>query len=351
MMSRALMARTAQISRLARVVLLAGVASAAAPANPTLGTRLGAQTHVVIISGLGGDPKYVQRFSSLAVQLSSALHTRFGIPEANIKWLGEDGTNASPRFSGQSTKVNIERTVNALASNAEPAAQIVFVLIGHGAGDGDENRLSIPGPDVTLRDFAALLNKFPTQRIAFLDLTSASGDAIGMLAGRNRVVITATKTSFERNESRFAEFFVAAMVGPGADADKDSRISLLEAFRFAAKETKRVYDTDSRIQTEHAQLEDMGAKQGTDDPNGRSGEGMFARRFFLDAGPAATRAANADPRLAALYTERFAIEEKVDDLKQKKTAMPADVYGRELEGLLVTLARKSKEIRTIEGGK
>jgi len=323
----------------ARLGLVASVALAAAPAAPASASALGAQTHVVIISGLGGDPKYVQLFSSLAVQLSSSLHTRFGIPEANIKWLGEDSANASPRFSGQSTKANIERTVNAMAASAAPAAQIVFVLIGHGAGDGDENRLSIPGPDVTLKDFAALLGKFPTQRIAFLNLTSASGDAIGMLSGRNRVIITATKTAFERNESRFAEFFVAALVGPGADADKDSRVSLLEAFRFAAKETKRVYDTDSRIQTEHAQLEDMGAKQGTDDPTGRTGQGVFARRFFLDAGPAATRAANADPRLAALYTERFALEEQVDELKPRQTAMAAAASRRHPGALAQAAAR------------
>lgn len=331
--------------------LVAGLLALAAPAAPSPSTELGAQTHVLIISGLGGDPKYVQLFSSLSVQLASSLHSRFGIPEASIKWFGEDSANASPLFSGQSTKANIERAVAAMAASAAPNAQIVFVLVGHGAGDGDENRLSIPGPDVTLKDFTVLLGKFSTQRIAFLNLASASGDAIGMLAGRNRVLVTATKSSFERNESRFAEFFVAAIAGPGADADKDSRVSLLEAFRFAAKETKRVYDTDSRIQTEHAQLEDMGAKQGAEDPTGRTGQGAFARRFFLDAGPAAARTANADPRLPSLYTERFALEEKVDELKQRKATMTADTYGAELEALLVSLARKSREIRSIEGGK
>ena len=61
-------------------------------------------------------------------------------------------------------------------------------------------------------------------------MTSASGDMLPVVAAPNRVVITATKSSFERNESHFAEFFVDALTKDVADVDKDGRVSLLDAF-------------------------------------------------------------------------------------------------------------------------
>src|SRR4029079_12294722 len=133
------------------------------------------------------------------------------------------------------------------------------------------------------------LDKLAGQQVAFVDMTSASGDVLPILSAPNRVVITATKSSFERNESQFAGYFVAALAGDGADVDKDGRVSMLEAFRYAAAETKRHYEDASKIQTEHAQLDDMGAKLGTPDPDART-QGMLARRFYLDAGGAVARA-------------------------------------------------------------
>src|SRR5262249_33195258 len=155
-----------------------------------------------------------------------------------------------PRYAGQSTKVNVERALGQLATRAGAGDQIVLVLIGHGSGDGADTKISIPGPDLSASDFARLLSRFTTQRVAFINLTSASGDMLPLLAGPNRVIITATKSSFERNESHFAQYFVDALTKDVADTDKDGRISLLEAFRYAAVETKRVYESDSRLQTE-----------------------------------------------------------------------------------------------------
>lgn len=309
---------------------------------------LPAQTQVVIVSGLGGEAVYSTRFAALSARLSAAMHERFGIPDADISWYGEDSTNVSPRFRGRSTKVNVERALRAAAGRAAPGSQLVVILIGHGAGEGPDTRISIPGPDLSAADLAKDLAAFDTQRIAVLDLTSASGDAIAALSAPNRVVITATKSAFERNESRFAEFFTDALANDGADTDKDGRISLLEAFRYAAAETKRLYESEGKLLTEHAQLDDDGDKQGTGEPTGRSGDGMLARRFFLDAGVIAARAAS-DPRLTAFYTERFRLEEQVDALKRLKPTMDTSAYAVEIERALIALARKSREIRVLEG--
>jgi len=308
-----------------------------------------AQTHLVIVSGLGGEAKYKSSFESLSQSLADAANKRFGIPPAEIQWFGEDSVSKKPFFKGQSTKTNVERAMAQLASRAGAGDQIVLVLIGHGSGQGPDSKISIPGPDLGAADFAQMLAKFPTQKVAFIDMTSASGDMLPFVAAPNRVVITATKSGFERNESHFAQFFIDALSKDVADTDKDGRVSLLEAFRYAVAETKRLYDTDTRIQTEHAQLDDIGAKAGVPDPDGRTAQGSLARRFFLDGGMSAT-AAN-DPQLASLYKDKFALEDQIAQLRSKKSSMTPDAYDDALENLLVQLARKAKSIRELEGRK
>jgi hypothetical protein len=309
-----------------------------------------AQTHLVIVSGLGGEKKYSATFAQLSSALADVAAKRFGIPDSEIVWLGEDSISNRPHYRGQSTKVNIERAITQLAGRVGPGDQVAIVLIGHGSGEGPDTKISIPGPDVSARDFAQLLSRFTTQKIAFINMTSASGDMLPVLSAPNRVIVTATKSSFERNESHFAQFFVDALTKDVADTDKDGRVSLLEAFRYAVAETKRLYENDTRLQTEHAQLDDMGAKSGVTDPDGRTGQGVLARRFFLD-GAFATRAGANDPQLSALYKDKFALEDQIDSLRTRKTAMSPDAYDDALENLLVQLARKAKSIREIEGRK
>ncbi len=324
--------------------------SASFAASLIIASTGAAQTHLVIVSGLGGEKKYSTAFNDIASRLADAGVKRFGIQPAEVFWFGEDSVPKAPLYKGQSTKANVERALTQLAARAGPGDQLVLVLIGHGAGEGEETRISIPGPDLSARDFAQLLARFPTQKVAFVNMTSASGDMLPIISGPNRVVITATKSAFERNESHFAKFFVDALTKDVADVDKDARVSLLEAFRYAVVETKRVYDTETKLQTEHAQFDDLGLKTGVADPDGKTNQGLLARRFFLDGG-FNTRAGANDPQLSSLYREKFALEDQIDQLRIKKTSMNEDAYDNALEGLLVQLARKAKSIREIEGRK
>ena len=317
----------------------------AAPAAP-----LRAQSQVLIVTGLGGEARFTERFRTLGGELSTALHDRFAIPDASIAWFGEDSSArdaGNPRYRGRSTRDALEKEVAAIKARAVPGGQLVVIFIGHGAGSDVESRISLPGPDVTVADVQRWLAGFTQQRVAFVNLTSASGDFLPVLAAPGRVVITATKTSFERNESRFAEFFVKALSQDVADVDKDGRVSLLEAFRFAARETKRVYDDATKLQTEHSQLDDDGTKLSTGDPTGRAGQGMLARRFFLDAQIGGV-AAGGDAALAALYSQKFELEVQVDSVRAKKASLARDAYEADLERVLVELARKSRDIRRAE---
>ena len=318
----------------------------AAPAAP-----LRAQSQVLIVTGLGGEARFTERFRALGGELATALHDRFGIPDANIAWFGEDSTARdarSVRYRGQSTRDALEKEIAAIKARAVPGGQVVVVFIGHGAGSEAESRISLPGPDITAADVQRWLAGFTQQRVAFVNLTSASGDFLPILAAPGRVVITATKTSFERNESHFAGLFVKALSQDVADVDKDGRVSLLEAFRYAARETKRVYDDGTKLQTEHSQLDDDGSRQNTAEPTGRAGQGMLARRFFLDARADAV-AAGGDAALATLYSQKFELEVQVDSVRAKKATLRREAYEADLERVLIELARKSRDIRRAEG--
>jgi len=304
------------------VVALAAAASTAAAA---------AQTRLVVVSGLGGQPKYSESFATWSNSLAEAARSRAGLPDSMITWLGDPAGTRGKWYRGPSLKDTVEAVLARVA--ARPAnEQVVIVLIGHGSGEGADTRISLPGPDLTTRDFARILGGLGSRRVAFLNLTSASGDMAEALAAPGRVVITATKSAFERNESHFADHFVAAFAKDGADTDKDNRVSLLEAFTYAEAEVKRLYENDGRMQTEHAVLAD------------RSGA---AKQFFLTPG-AASRGGNA--ALSALYADRAALDEQLVALKTKKSSMTPDAYEAELERLLVALARKSREIRQLERG-
>jgi len=317
-------------------------------------TAARAQTKALVVTGLGGENKYHQLFMSLGDRLTKALHEKFFLPDSNIAWLGEDSTSARPGstfYRGRSTAENIHAEIDRMVARAKPGDQILIVLIGHGSGDREDTKFNIPGPDLTARDFKVILDRFAAQRVAFLDLTTASGDAVAVLSGPNRIIVTSTKSAYERNESQFARFFVDALDKPGAaDVDKDGRVSLLEAYRYAAAETRRSYSNDERLMTEHAQLDDDGDGKGTDLPDGRGGgDGLMSRRFFIDAGAVEARLAASDPQLAKLYADKFAAEDKIDALKQRKASMTEEAYYTEIESLLVSLARTARDIRRMEG--
>ena len=306
-----------------------------------------AQTRLVVISGLAGEAKYVESFHAWSSSLVDAARTRYGVSDSSIVWLAEDPAKAPARITGKSTKESIERTLDGLASRMRAGEQLVLVLVGHGSMQGNGARLTLPGPDLTAADLSRLLSKHANRRVAVIVAASSSGDFVPALSAPGRVVITATKSGFERNESVFGEHFIAALAGDGADADKDGRVSLLEAFVYATREVRRFYEQENRLLTEHALLDDNGDRSGSAEPSARGGDGGVARAFFLTG--AVASATSSDPRAAALRKEKEQLESKIEALKARKDAMDAKAYEAELERLLLDLASTTRSLRSLEG--
>ncbi len=307
------------------------------------------QTRMVIVSGLGGEPQYAEQFYEWAITLADAARTTHGLPTSAVTVLTEDPTRDPTRVRAKSTKENVELVFGELAAGAAPDDRLFVVLIGHGSSRGDEAKINLPGPDMTAADFAVLLDAWPGGRIVFVNTASASGGFVQALAGPDRVIVTATKSGYERNRAVFGQFFVEAYAEGGSDTDKDGRLSVLEAFVFANSEVARAYEAGNTLQSEHAVLDDDGDGEGSRAPAASEGDGRLAAATFLGPrGGATAAAASSDPRLAPLYERQALIEEQIAALRSRKDSMDEEAYDLALEDLLVELALNRREIRTAE---
>lgn len=286
---------------------------------------------VLIVTGVGGEPAYVAAFSRQAQELAAGLQ-RFGVPAQRITWLSGDSARASGRPAGPSTRERLTRELGAALAAARPGERLLFAYLGHGSDQG-EPRLNLPGPDISARDLGVMADAWPGP-VALVIAASASGGFADALARPGRVVITATRSGFERNETRFGAAFVRAFAGDAADADKDGELSLLEAFLFADREVVREYEAGNRLRTEHARITDSAA----------------AREFVFAAPGGVAAAAASDTALARLLGRRRALEAEVTRLRGRRSAMDSTAYERALEDLLVALAETNQEIRRRTGG-
>ncbi len=343
--------RKSSRARLPATVLVAGAAMALL--GVTTASPAAAQTtHLVVISGLAGEPRYREAFHASATAMLDAARGS-GVASADIRYLAADPDLDPERIAARSTRDNIEQHLGELASRAGPDDNVLVLLIGHGSARGEESALNLPGPDISGSQLAVMLSPFTTQTVAVVNTASASGGFVAALSGQKRVVVTATRSSRERNETRFARHFVAAYAENAADVDKDGRVSVLEAFAYAQREVERAYEAENLLQTEHALLDDNGDGEGSLSVDADSGDGVLARRFFLSSGPVVASGdpdLRADPELAALYRSKQDLEERIEALRAVKDQLDPDDYETRLEDLLVELALTDRDIRQKEGG-
>lgn len=328
-----------------RVAALAALAAAA-----LLPSSLSAQnTHILLISGLGGDPEYTEAFHGWLSRFADAATEKYGVSAERITYLGERTELDPTRIRARSTADNIRAAFAEIGAAMTPTDELVVLLAGHGTFRNNEARFNIPGPDLTPEELDGLLDGLGQRRITFVNTATASGPFVAALSAPNRTIITATRSGRERNLTRFGLHFVDAFADEGADVDKDSRVSMLEAFGYALREVGREYEGDNLLLTEHAVLDDNGDGEGSRELDDLAGDGALARTVFLSAVGGAAGGESVSPELRALYEEKAAIEGRIADLRRVKEQLPLERYENELEELLIELALKNREIRTAGG--
>lgn len=247
--------------------------------------------------------------------------------------------------------IDHDRLHSVLAEKAKASRQPLWIiLIGHGTYDGREAKFNLQGPDVTDVELAEWLAPVKRQ-IVLINCASARGPFINRLSSPNRVVVTATKSGFEMNSTRFGQYLAETITDPRADLDKDGQVSLLEAYLTASSRVDEYYRVHSQLASEHALLDDNGDKLGTPASwfrgvrvtqrakDGAALDGIRAHQLHLIPSDR-ERGMPAEVR-----QRRDELELSIATWRDQKDKLKDDEYYARLEKLMVELARLYRELQ------
>ena len=272
-----------------------------------------AELYYLIVGGLGGEPAYANRFLAQTETLADAAARSLGSNDRVTLLNGEEATRDA-----------LTEALQALADTVAPEDTLAVFLVGHGTYDGITYKYNLPGRDLDGEELGELLGAVPAGRQLVVNATSASGAVLESWAKDGRTLITATRSGGERNATRFAEHWTAALTSESADANRNGIITAREAFDYAERMVAESYENEGTLATEHPQLA------------GEPAESFTAAR--LEARVALTQ------RLEQLFADLDALEGQIQALRTRRGEMDSDVYLNELQNLLLELALVQQEI-------
>ncbi len=290
------------------------------------------QQSVIIVAGAGGTAEYSTLFAQWAKQIQQACQK--GNAQSVI--IGIDEVKDTNDIDIFKKKLSEERI--------DGLSPLWIVLLGHGTYDGREAKFNLRGPDFSTDELAEWLKPF-SRPIVVIDAFSCSAPFLKKLSAAGRVIVSATKSAFELNFSRFGQYFASAIADLQADLDKDGQVSVLEAFLFASRNLAEFYTTAGRLATEHPLLDDNGDGLGTGSDwykgvqpveqsanNPVALDGYRAQQFNLVQ-------SDFEKKIPAeLRTQRDKLELEMFQLRQNKSKLPEDEYFSRLEKLLYEIA-------------
>jgi len=289
------------------------------------------QRSMLLVIGAAGEAEYGEQFAASA-DLWKRAGTNGGF---QISVVGESTNSADDRGT------LLRALTNEVAQSGD---DLWIVLIGHGTFDGRAVKFNLRGPDISADEMAAVLK--PCKRpLAVIDCASASGPFINALSAPGRVIITATRSGYEVNATRFGNYLARDVADPAADLDKDGQTSLLEAFLVASRQTADFYKDAGRLATEHSLIDDNGDGLGTPPEffrgvravkkaaNGKSVDGVRAHQMNL------VRSRNEQELSPALRARRDELEAQLSALRDRKAQLNEDDYYNQLEKILVEMAK------------
>ena len=290
-----------------------------------------AESSALILNGVASDPEHTKKFADWTEATRKALVDTFGFKADRVLVLADTKTS----------KADILDAFARLKPQLTAADSFFLFFIGHGSFD-TEYKFNIYHEDLKGSEYSEMISGLTVGRVVIINGTNASGGAIENLAGKNRVVVTATRSGGEGNDTLFYEHFLKAFADPAADEDKDKKLSVWEAFKFAAASVERFYKEQTRLATEHSLISDNGSPKVAADAKEAP---VMARVTAFNVERAATVA---DSRLQTMYNDRLAIELEISTLKINKSSMAEAEYEKKLDELQLKLAEKTQQIRQQE---
>jgi hypothetical protein len=291
-----------------------------------------ADSSAIIIQGLGPSDDYDKKFTKWATETQNALVQDLGFAKDHVILLSGDNTK----------KASIEKAFEQMKAQVKPQDTFILFLIGSGAYDTDY-KLSIMGQDLTGTEYGKLIDSLNPARSIVVSGSDSSGALFDKISAKNRVIVASSRAT-EKEPAVFYEYFLQGLKGLAADEDKDKKVSIWEAFKYATAGVERFFKEQTRIQTEHAGVSANGDKQVAANVADQEAP-VLARVTALNADRAITVA---DPKLQALLNEKKAIDQKIENLRLQKTLVPEAEYDKRLEELILELTRKNQQIQEQE---
>lgn len=297
---------------------------------------------VLTVVGAPGTPEYATQFRQ------SADHWQAAAQKAGAQ-------SITVGLSDDAGMTDHDRVRSIVTDNAKASAEPLWIiLIGHGTYDGKEAKFNLRGPDLTdleLSDWLA-----PCQRpVVIINCASASGPFLNRLSGRNRVIVTATKSGYEMNFARFGHYLAESIADLRADLDKDGQVSLLEAYLTASSRVDEYYRSHSQLATEHALIDDNGDRLGTPANFFR---GVRAIQRAKDGAALDGTRAHQLPLIPSdrereipvpIRRKRDQLELSIAALRDQKEKLGEEKYYEQLEKLMVELARLYRDMKVPPG--
>jgi hypothetical protein len=287
---------------------------------------------VIAVVGAAGTPEYGRQFRTWLERWRTATEQRGGTFCA----VGlESDANVSDR----------QRLQDLLSDKSSEAnGELWLVLIGHGTFDGQNAKFNLRGPDFAADELAQWISGC-RRRLIVVNCASCSGPFINRLSSSDRVIITATKSGYELNFSRFGDYLSKAIDAATADLDKDGQTSLLEAFLLASAQVREYYQQEARLATEQALIDDNGDGRGTPAQwfhgiypvrkaqDEQQLDGIMAHGIFLLPGEKERQLSD------AARDRRDLLERRIAELRESKQELGEEEYFSQLEPLMVELAQ------------
>jgi hypothetical protein len=299
----------------------------------------------LLVAGVSGDPDLQKQYLQELRDLHSTLLDSLQFAYDHVYVLADDPAQDPALVQYKSTRENLARICGQIAQRAGRNDLVLVFVDGHGSFDRESYKLNLVGPDPDAEELADLIYAIPARLFVVVNATSASGASLAAFSGKEKIVITATKSGNEKNQTHLGQYFVEAFKSNSADVDKSGRVSLLEAFSYAAQKVGELYTKEGSLQTEHPVLDDNGDRQGQAKPAPENGEGLLARTTYLDAGAPQMTKGQLTQAEQELAREAQTLEQQIETLKYAKAGMNEAEYEKKLEDLLLRLAQVNAKLQ------
>lgn len=255
-------------ARLACCVLPALLAMTSAPARADDAKPAGTRWAVILV-GIPGDKEHAESFAKIADTWQTWLTETLDFPAEQVLRLparGPSDAEAAPPITADA----IRTTLVDVGDKLHPEDALWVFTLGHGSLDGKRSWFHVQGRDPSDEDFGRWLSEVRCREQVLWLTHAGSGWCIKPLSRPGRIVITATEAEAEWNETEFPEVLAEVASSPASplDTDADGQVSIAELFAAVTKGVQERFQSDKRVPTEHAQLDDDGDGRGSEELTG-----------------------------------------------------------------------------------